>query len=428
MTGSFDSCTFNHPWDEDVIQNTGSVTVGGTPSTSIDKYWNGEIPWMSSGDVHLKRIKDVNGRISAIGLQASNATLVDPPTVAIALAGQGKTRGTAALILTTLCTNQSVALIKGDDIRLDEVYLFYNLEFRYQELRSRSAGGGRAGLSKGILEKLPIPLPDISEQKGISFLLSTVDHAITQTEALIAKQQRIKIGMLQDLLTKGIDENGNIRSEATHPFKDSPLGHIPEEWEVENYGSACERVSVGIATSTTKSFREEGVPLLRNQNILSGSLSLNDLLFISPEFDEINKSKRLRAGDLVTMRTGYPGRTAVVRPEMSGWQTFTTLISTPKNRKYSSEFLSMMLNSFVCRKQILNLQGGGAQQNLNVGWIINMLVLRPSISEQLQIVDLLQCQEVNISSSVESLKKLSFLKMGLMQDLLTGKVRVTPLL
>ena len=71
------------------------------------------------------------------------------------------------------------------------------------------------------------------EQTKIAEILSTVDQAIEQTEALIAKQQRIKTGLMQDLLTRGIDENGNLRSEDTHEFKDSPLGRIPVEWELK---------------------------------------------------------------------------------------------------------------------------------------------------------------------------------------------------
>jgi type I restriction enzyme, S subunit len=235
-----DNQTFEHPWDEKIIENVGYVIVGGTPSTSIDKYWGNDIPWMSSGDIHLKCIKDVPSRISVLGLNSSNATLVNPPSVAIGLAGQGKTRGTVALVLTTLCTNQSVALIKCEKNNLDIEYLFYNLESRYEELRSRSAGGGRAGLSKGILEKLTIPLPCIQEQAQIANVLSTIDLAITQTEAIIAKQQRIKTGLMQDLLTKGIDENGNIRSEATHEFKDSSIGRIPVEWDVRKIAELSE--------------------------------------------------------------------------------------------------------------------------------------------------------------------------------------------
>ena len=76
------SVPFNHPWQEALIGNVGAVIVGGTPRTSVDKYWNGTVPWMVSGDVNLKKISDVPGRITEQGLRYSNATLVAPPTVA----------------------------------------------------------------------------------------------------------------------------------------------------------------------------------------------------------------------------------------------------------------------------------------------------------------------------------------------------------
>ena len=82
-----------------------------------------------------------------------------------------------------------------------------------------------------------------ANESVIKEILSTVDKAIEQTEALIAKQQRIKTGLMQDLLTKGIDEHGNIRSEETHAFKDSPLGRIPVEWEVVELESITKRNS-----------------------------------------------------------------------------------------------------------------------------------------------------------------------------------------
>ena len=77
------------------------------------------------------------------------------------------------------------------------------------------------------------------EQTKIAEILSTVDRAIEQTEALIAKQQRIKTGLMQDLLTRGIDEHGNLRSEQTHKFKDSPLGRIPVEWDAKELGTVA---------------------------------------------------------------------------------------------------------------------------------------------------------------------------------------------
>ena len=77
-----------------------------------------------------------------------------------------------------------------------------------------------------------MPTPPLPEQQKIAEILETVDNAIEKTEKIIEKYKRIKQGLMQELLTKGIDENWQIRSEKTHKFKDSPLGRIPEEWEV----------------------------------------------------------------------------------------------------------------------------------------------------------------------------------------------------
>src|SRR5947209_5547538 len=114
-----DSVPFQHAWSEVRLGTVANVEVGGTPSTAIPAFWGGDIPWMSSGDVHQRQITDVPGRITLLGLQSSNAKMVPAPAVAIALAGQGKTRGTVALTLVPLCTNQSVALVRGRDGILD---------------------------------------------------------------------------------------------------------------------------------------------------------------------------------------------------------------------------------------------------------------------------------------------------------------------
>lgn len=189
-------------WEITEIQERCSVEVGGTPSTFMPEYWNhGDIPWMSSGDVHMRKIFDVPGRITSKGLAASNAKLIRPPAIALALAGQGRTRGMVALTHIELCTNQSVALIKPANDELITTFLFYDLEFRYDELRSISMGAGRAGLSKQIINKIAIPIPSFAEQRIIAHIFETQDDVIEVENRKLEKLKLLKQGLMQDLLS-----------------------------------------------------------------------------------------------------------------------------------------------------------------------------------------------------------------------------------
>ena len=125
---------------------------------------------------------------------------------------------------------------------VDRLFLKAFIEFYLPDLTKASHGSTMQHITRKELERFAAPFPMYEhEQAKIAEVLSTVDRAIEQTEALIAKQQRIKTGLMQDLLTRGIDEHGNLRSEQTHEFKDSPLGRIPMEW-------ACDRLGLHLTT------------------------------------------------------------------------------------------------------------------------------------------------------------------------------------
>jgi restriction endonuclease S subunit len=220
-------------WADTDIGEHADIVLGGTPSTQIAKYWGGEIRWMSSGDVNGRFVDDVPGRITVDGLRSSNATLVEPPAVAVALAGQGKTRGTAALVRTELSTNQSVALLKGRVGQLHTGFLFHNLDARYEELRRSSSGGGRGGLSKKILSSLPLHLPPIDEQRHIAEILDTADEAIRFTERLIAKLAWARAGLLGDVVSRYFPGTGLIRERAkASPRSLPPLRELVDSGEV----------------------------------------------------------------------------------------------------------------------------------------------------------------------------------------------------
>ena len=188
-------------WEVKQISDFTSVVTGGTPSTQHAEYWGGDIRWMNSGELNLKFVYDVEGRITEEGLNNSSTHIIPAKCVLVGLAGQGKTRGTAAYNLVSLCTNQSIAAFLPTDTH-SSLYLYYVIDSLYDYLRLLSSGdGGRGGLNKQILSSLNIVLPPIAEQRAIAEALSDVDGLIAALDKKIAKKRLLKQGAMQQLLT-----------------------------------------------------------------------------------------------------------------------------------------------------------------------------------------------------------------------------------
>ncbi len=192
---------FSGKWEVKCIGEFTDCTSGGTPSTLMSHYWNGQIRWMNSGELNLKNVYDVEGRITEKGLRNSSTKLLPPKCVLVGLAGQGKTRGTVAMNQIQLCTNQSIAAILPN-AAFNSEYLYYNLDSRYRELRELSTGdGGRGGLNLTIIRSLKVSFPKLPEQAAIAAILSNMDTEINALETKLTKYQQIKHGMMQNLLT-----------------------------------------------------------------------------------------------------------------------------------------------------------------------------------------------------------------------------------
>ena len=203
LTGKRRLPGFRDEWVEKKIMDfPADVMSGGTPSTFVSAFWGGSIPWMNSGELNLKRVYSVEGRITQLGLEHSSTTMVPANSILIGLAGQGKTRGTVALNYIDLCTNQSIAAILPNPSVYCSEYLYQNLDSRYDELRELSTGdGGRGGLNLTILRNLTVSFPPLNEQTAIAAILSDMDAEIDALMAKLYKVRNIKQGMMQELLT-----------------------------------------------------------------------------------------------------------------------------------------------------------------------------------------------------------------------------------
>ena len=169
-------------WEIKPIGEFSEVRTGGTPSTKNKEFWNGNIKWMSSGEIHHKFVYDTEKKITQKGMESSNAKILPENSVVVALNGQGKTKGTVAILKVPATCNQSLACIIPSKDVVNYLYLFYNLDNRYMEIRRYGGMKGREGLNLSIIRKLSVPLPDIKEQEKISRVLHTVDERISIVE------------------------------------------------------------------------------------------------------------------------------------------------------------------------------------------------------------------------------------------------------
>ena len=192
-----------------------------------------------------------------------------------------------------------------------------------------------------------------------------------------------------------------------------------EAWEQRKLGEIAQKVSVGIATSSSEYFtdKETGVPFVKNQNVKENWIDDSDLEFITHEFDEANRNKRLKTGDILTVRTGYPGLSAVVPSHLEGAQTFTTLITRLKQETALPEYVSAFINSDAGMKQITGMEAGGAQKNVNAGILQNLLIDVPSLAEQKAISDCTKLFDTTITLQQRKLDLLKETKKGFLQKM-----------
>ena len=253
--------------------------------------------------------------------------------------------------------------------------------------------------------RLSIPLPPLPEQQKIAEILETIDNAIEKTDKIIEKYKRIKQGLMQDLITKGIDENGNIRNEKTHKFKDSPLVRIPEEWEVVRLGEMGE-IIYGERLNEYEYFEDGSSIVYGTTGIIARTEKYIDVgeAIILPRKGSINNKFYVKEGQkFFVIDTAF----------------YVKFTKTEVYVKYIYYFLHQV------NFELLNEATG--IPSLNRENLKNILIPLPPLPEQQRVAEILSQIDKTIEKEEQYKEKLKRLKQGLMGDLLTGKVRVNHL-
>ena len=326
------------------------------------------------------------------------------------------TIGKCAIVPTTIqrgIMDSHLIRLRFDEkkVRSDYILQLFSDQFHYlsDQTARLAVGGIMDGLSVGIVSRLNVIYPESIEEQGkITKTLSAVDKLIFDLQKLIRKKKDIRQGTMQMLLS------GKHR-----------LDGYSSSWRTSELSKVTSRIGVGLATSVTQYYRDSGTIIFRNLNIKENYLDDTDILYLDEDFASRNPNKAIREGDVLTVHTGYVGISCVVPEKYDGALTFTTLITTTNKKELLPEYLSYHLNSSLGHRVIEDLQISGGRNNLNVSDFEKYtLTFSKDINEQRAIVSVLADMDVEIRKLEEKLSKYQKVKQGMMEELLTGKVRL----
>ena len=307
---------------------------------------------------------------------------------------------------------------------IDYVKVFLGTEQFSKQHRHQSQGSAQVNLGPTHLQLMFLPLPPLPEQRKIASILTTVDRLIEQTEALIEKYRRVKQGMMADLLSRGVDEHGKLRptqKQAPQLYKQSELGWIPKEWEVGRLDSVAE-VNRGKFTARPRNdpkFYGGEFPFIQTGDV-AGSVGVH-LWSFSQTLNALGTtvSKEFGAGTILVTIAANIADTAILGVPM---YLPDSVVGVVVNQTQSVRFIELCIRS---KKQHLNaLAPQTAQKNINLEDLRPLLIPIPDQREQIRVSERYESLTQQITQEQDSLTKLRTLKTGLMQDLLTGKVRV----
>ena len=317
----------------------------------------------------------------------------------------------------------SIAIIRLRKEELDPDYCTQYLQSSlfYQQLENAKSGSAIRRVVLKDIKELKLPKPPLPEQQKIAAILTSVDEVIEKTQAQINKLKDLKTGMMQELLTRGVGVDGKPHTE----FKDSPVGRIPKGWAVEQISTLCSHVVDCVNKTAPVVDYKTPYKMIRTTNVRHGRVDTVNVRNVTKETYDIWTRRLLpEIGDLIFTREAPVGECGILEDAKGIFLGQRTMMYRADESKTSSYFLMYSLMSEYGKQQLEDFSGGSTVPHMRVPDCGKVLIKLPSKKEQNTIVNSLKSVDVAIKNKEHKLKKMNNTKKALMQDLLTGKVRV----
>ena len=381
------------------------IYSGGTPSTKHEEYWNGNIKWLSSGETSQRFVYDTDRKITQKGIENSSTKLATKGCTVIATAGQGYTRGQASFLMTDTYMNQSVIACKANEGIILPLYLYYNLDSRYEEFRLLSDGTStRGGLSGWILKRMEIKLPPISLQEKIVDVLYSIDKKIEENNAI----------------------NNNLLEQASTLFNSA----IQQSTSVvyAELGSLAEvkggkRLPKGINLVTTPN-QHPYIRVRDLNNTVFASLS-NDYEYVDDETQQSISRYIVSTGDLLISIVGTIGLTAIVDHTLNKANLTENCVKLTNIKNVTPEYLLLFLRSSQGVEAISKGTVGAVQLKLPIKNIQSIAVPLLCDEELQSLNEKLSTIFSQISANIVEMKQLADIRDTLLSKLMSGELDVS---
>jgi type I restriction enzyme, S subunit len=401
-------------WEHKELDTISKITGGGTPDTTKNEYWDGDIPWAVPTDITNldgNYIENTQRKITKEGLDRSSSKLLSKNSILLTTRA---TIGYCAICTEPMATNQGFQnVICNSDV--DNLFILYALRFNKNLLISLANGTTFAEISKRNVSRVKIAIPPLPEQQQIASILSNVDDTIQKTDQIIKQTQRLKKGMMQKLLTRGIGHTKfkKIKHNNKMSFE------IPDNWHEIKFKKIC---SIPNKLIDPKEELYKNMAHISSENIERYSGRLNNVNTAAE--DEMKSGKFLFDEKHVLYSKIRPNLVKASFPKYRGVCSADIYPIHCNEDKIIPEFLVNYLLSEFFTNIVIRFSGRAQMPKINRNDLGNIDLLCPPLPEQQQIASILSNIDTQIQKENLHKSNLEQLKKGLMQKLLTGQIRV----
>ncbi len=332
----------------------------------------------------------------------------------------------------TLLHGMNLLLLRPNKQKVNPVFFLMLLRFlRMKKIFANMSkkAVNQASINQTELKKLKLPLPPLPEQQKIAEILSTMDEAIEKVDSAIARTERLKKGLMQELLNGSlrVGESMSLRVRELGEFKDTEIGRIPKEWEVVRLKEVVDLLRNGLVTKQNKD--EKGIPVTRIETISDERIDTQKIGYIEKISEEEISEYKLQKGDILFSHINslaHIGKTAIYDGEPSLLLHGMNLLLLRPQRTTIEPFYLLYLLKYYRAKAIFRHMSKKAvnQASINQTELGRLRIPFPPLPEQQKIAEILSTVDKRLELLREKKEKLERIKKGLMNDLLTGKKRV----